>query len=175
MDASLVALLAVLLQEMDGCYQPIAYTSHTLTPAEGKTSSAYKSECVAVVFEVNNFRQYLKHNEFLLETDNQALSWLLARPRQWSKLGRWIAKLTSLKFNVAHIWGTQSIIADSLSRMFESEVVVQKVTSSPETLCGSLPTNFPLAFQDISAHQRSDPILNSIIKHLESDQMSQLS
>lgn len=60
-----------------------------------------------MLFEVQMFRQYLEHQEFLLETENQALSWHLSRPCQFGKLGNWIAKLTSLKFKVAYIRPTQ--------------------------------------------------------------------
>lgn len=173
-DASSCALGAVLLQEIDGIRQPIAYASRTLTPAERKASSAYESECLAVVFGVEKFRQYLEHREFLLETDNQALSWLLARPRQLGKLGRWVAKLTSLKFQVAHIRGTQNVIADSLSRMFEPENLPVETDSSPDIniICNSLLTNFPLAFQDISTQQRADGVLKPIISDLESGNIS---
>jgi hypothetical protein len=72
-----------------------------------------------VLLEIDKFRSYLEHGEFLLETDNQALSWLLSHPRQLGKIGRWVVKISSLKFQVQHVRGTQNVIADSLSRMFE--------------------------------------------------------
>ena len=70
-DASSCALGAVLLQEIEGVRQPIAYASRMLTPQEKKASSAYESECLTVIFGVEKFRQYLEHREFILETDNQ--------------------------------------------------------------------------------------------------------
>ena len=87
-DASSCALGAVLLQEIEVVRQPIAYASRMLISQEKKASSAYESECLAVIFGVEKFRQYLEHWEFILETDNQALSWLLSHPRQLGKLGR---------------------------------------------------------------------------------------
>jgi len=85
-DAFSQAVAAVLSQEVDGVRQPIAYASRTLSPCEKKSSSVYELECLAVVFGINKFRRFLEHKEFLLETDNQALSWLLAHPRQLGKL-----------------------------------------------------------------------------------------
>ena len=122
-DASSCALGAVLLQEIEEVRQPIAYAFRVLTPQEKRASSTYESECLAVIFGVEEFRQYLEHREFVLETDNQALSWLLSHPRQLGKLGRWIARLTSLKFEVRHIRGTQNPVADALSRMFNVDDV----------------------------------------------------
>jgi hypothetical protein len=70
-------------------------------------------------FGTVKFRKYVEHQEFVLETDNQALSWLLVHPRQLGKIGRWKAKKTAIKFEVRHDRGTQNIVADALSRMFE--------------------------------------------------------
>jgi hypothetical protein len=99
-DASGTALGAVLSQEIDGCRQPVAYASRTLTAQERRASFAYEIECLAVLFGIDMFRQYLEHTEFLLKTDNQALSWLLSHPRQLGKIGRWVVKISSLKFKV---------------------------------------------------------------------------
>ena len=74
-DASSVVLGAVLSQVIDDARQPVAFISRTLTQQERK-SSVYELECLAVVYALDKFRRFLEHAEFLLETDNQALSWL---------------------------------------------------------------------------------------------------
>ena len=79
-DASSVAVGAVLLQEHQGVRLPVAYASRTLSVQERRVLSAYELECLAV-FGFDKFRKYLEHQEFLLETNNQALSWLLAHSR----------------------------------------------------------------------------------------------
>jgi hypothetical protein len=99
-DASRVTLAAVLLQENDGGRKLVAYVSRTLSAQVRKALSAHELECLAVVFGMGKFRQYLEHLKFLLGTDNQALSWLLNHPRQVGKLGRCIVKISSLKFKV---------------------------------------------------------------------------
>jgi hypothetical protein len=81
-DASNVALGAVLSQETDGVRQPTAYASRTLSAQERKASSINELECLAVLFGTDKFLKYLEHQEFIFETDNQALSWLLSHPRQ---------------------------------------------------------------------------------------------
>lgn len=163
-DASSVAIAAVLQQEFDGVRQPIAFASRTLTHAERKASSVYELECLAVLFGVDRFRRFLEHAEFLLETDNMALSWLLAHPRQLGKIGRWVVRISSLKFRVQHIRGTQNILADTLSRMYHNpndEVEIAEPVSSAILL------EFPLAFEDILQHQLKDPELEPIIQELK--------
>jgi hypothetical protein len=66
------------------------------------------------------FRKYIEYQEFILETDNRALSWLLSHPRQLGEIGRWVVKISALKFQVRHFRGTPNIEADTLSRIFDS-------------------------------------------------------
>ena len=108
-------------QEVDGARQPVAFVARTLTDTE-KKSSVYELECLAVVFALEKFRRYLEHAEFQLENDNQALSWLLAHPRQLGKIGRWVIKILSFKFRAQHVRGTQNVVADALSRMYHLPV-----------------------------------------------------
>jgi hypothetical protein len=88
-----------------------------LTAQEGKASSVYEFVCLAVLLGTEKFSRYIEHQEFILETDKLALSWLLSYPRQLGKIGRWGVKISALKFEVRHIRGTQNIVADTLSRM----------------------------------------------------------
>lgn len=164
-DASSVAIAAVVSQEVDGVRQPIAFASRTLSPAERK-ASIYELECLAVVFGMDKFRRYLEHKEFLLETDNQALSWLLAHPRQLGKIGRWVVQISSFKFKVQHIRGTDNVIADTLSRMFHED----NSTPSLSVPCQSVLMQFPMAFTDILTHQRNDPEWAPILTDLEAGQ-----
>jgi len=144
-DASNVALGAVLSQEVEGVRRPIAYGSRSLTAQERKASSVYELECLAVLFGTEKFRKYIEHQEFILETNNQALSWLLSHPRQLEKISLWVVKISSLKYLMKHIRGTQNVVADALSRMFEPSGVEEPVEAS----CNLTTTNFPLAFLTI--------------------------
>ena len=58
---------------------------------------------------------------FFLETDNQASSWLLTHPSSLGKIGRWAVRISAFKFSVQRVRGTQNIVADSLSKMFGSQ------------------------------------------------------
>ena len=166
-DASSVAVGAVLLQEHQGVRLPVAYSSRTLSVQERRASSIYELECLAVLFGFDKFRKYLEHQEFLLETDNQALSWLLAHPRQLGKIGRWIARISSFKFRVQHIRGTQNVIADTLSHMFMEE---QSSYVDSQDRCNVL-TSCPMAFEELGDLQRADQELSNIIGFLEKGQV----
>jgi hypothetical protein len=157
-DASSSAVAAVLLQDFDGFRQPITYASRTLTSPENNFF-AYELECLAVFFGLEKFRAYVEHVEFDLETDNQALMWCLSHPSQLGRIARWIVRISSFKFVVHHIRGTQNVIADTLSRMYEG---IEPYPVSPILL------EFPMLYDDIGAHQRSDPALSSVIDRLSS-------
>jgi hypothetical protein len=150
---------AVLSQEREGVRQPIAYASRTPSAQERKASSTYELECLSVLFGTEKFRKYIEHQEFILETDNQARSWLLSHPRQLGKIGHWVVKLSVLKFQVRHIRGTQNIVADTLSRMFE---VPRPEAPNPDVCHLTL-----TAFQELGNLQREDPGLAAIIAKLE--------
>ena len=125
--------------------------------------SIYELECLAVLFGTEEVRKYIEHQEFVMETDNQALPWLLSHPRQLGKIGRCVLKLSALKFQVRHIRGTQNIVADTLSRMFDA---VLHEAPNPE-VCHLTLTAFPLAFRELGQLQREDTVLAGIIAKLE--------
>ena len=77
-DAGGAALGAVLSRERNGFRQPITYASQTLSVQEHKASSMYELECLAVLFGTEKFHKYIEHQDFILEMENQALSWLLS-------------------------------------------------------------------------------------------------
>jgi len=158
-DASGAALGAVLSQEGNGVWQLIAYASRTLSAQEPKASSTYELECLAVLFGTEKFRKYIEHQDCILEMDNQVLSWLLSHPRQLGKIGRWVVKISSLKFEVCHVRGTQNIVADTFSRMFDSHTS----DSANQTESHLVLIEFPLAFQELGQLQQEDPTLAGIV------------
>lgn len=119
-DASNSGVAAVLLQMQGGERRPVAYASRGLTDAERKYST-YELEALAVLFGLERYKFYLEHRRFTLETDNQALSWVLARPRKTGRIARWAVRISAFQFDVRHIKGSENVVADALSRMFEEQ------------------------------------------------------
>jgi hypothetical protein len=169
-DANGLALGTVLSQERNGVRLPNAHTSRTLTAHERKSSSKYELQCLAMLFGIDKFRKYLQHQEFILETDNQALSCLLAHPRQLGKIGRWVTRISAFKFEMRHIRGTQNIVADALSQMFKTLPREEQATH----LCQVTLTTFPQIFQSLGQLQENDQYLGPIIAQLQKgDKISQ--
>ena len=146
-----------------GVRQPIAYTSQSLSAQERKASSTYDLECLAVLFGTEKFCKYIEHQDFILETDNKALSSLSSQPRQSGKIGRWVVKISALKFEVRHDRGTQNIVADTHSGMFDSHTS----DSANQIESHLVLTEFPLAFQELGQLQQEDPTLAGIMAQLE--------
>ena len=116
-DASDHAIGAVLSQEQDdGSERVIAYASRVLQPSESQYCVT-RREILAVVVFLARFRQYLLGQpDFLVRTDNSAVSWLQRTPQPVGQSARWLAQLQEYKFTIEHRAGTKHGNADAMSR-----------------------------------------------------------
>ena len=104
----------------------------------------------------DKFRPYLEHKEFELHFDNLALCWLLKRVKEIDRLGRWILRLTPFKFRVVHTKGSENVVADALSRIFEGPL------RNPRKLCTAILESLPLAYSSLHEHQLCDEFCDNI-------------
>ncbi|CAG8769127.1 5428_t:CDS:2, partial [Racocetra persica] len=79
-----------------------------------------EQECLAIVWSVSHFRQYLQGTHFIVITDHSALKSLLRHKLHHRRLARWILALQEYTFTVVHRAGKSYSNADSLSRIAES-------------------------------------------------------
>ena len=161
MDASDIAVSAILQQRVDGCLVPISYQSRVLSVAERKYST-YEKECLAVLFGCEKCQVYLEHKQFELQCDNLALCWLLKRVKDVGQLGRWILRLSPFKFKVTHTRGADNVVADALSRMFEGQT-----RDSPELVCATMLSSLPLVYPSLQEHQKNDAFCEDLRKKVE--------
>ena len=115
-DAADAGIGAVLLQEENGKKMPIAYASRELKGSEQKYSTIEK-ECLAIVWAVQKFQQYLYGREFLVETDHQPLIYIQKTKVANARLMRWALILQPYRFRILTIKGKENVGADYLSRM----------------------------------------------------------
>jgi hypothetical protein len=155
-NAIYLSVSAVLHQRVSGELAPISYYSRLLTGAE-RNYSTYEKECLAVIFGCDKCRVYLEHKEFELHCDNLALCWLLQRTKDVGRLGRWILGLAQFKFRVKHTHGTDNVVANALSRMFER---VERDT--PEEQCVAIIQSLPLVYSSLAEYQEKDSFCNEI-------------
>ena len=156
-DSSDVAISAVLNQRRAEGLAPIAFASRLLTAAE-RNYAIYEKECLAVVWGCERFRVYLEHKEFILHTDNQALSWLLKRVKELGRLGRWILRLAPYKFTVVHIPGKMNVVADTLTRQNEDV--------PGGSFSGLILQHLPAAFLSIRQHQINDEYCRDVYQKI---------
>lgn len=163
-DGSGSAVGAVLSQEHDGQLLPVCYASRALDKHE-LNYSTLEIECLAIVFAFQKFHQYLEHRDFDLHTDCSALAWLLNHPRQAGRIARWISFINNFKFTIQHVKGKENVVADCLSRLFESTEPTQVPLASPPAVPNTALSLFsiPEAFKDIAKFQIEDPKLAEII------------
>ena len=74
-DASKVACGAVLCQEYDGKYLPIAYASKSFTKGES-SKSTIEQELTAIHWAAKYFRPYLYGRHFMMKTDHRPIYFL---------------------------------------------------------------------------------------------------
>ena len=104
-DASDFALAGVLLQKEDNGenWQPVAYASRKLCPAE-KNYTAAERETLAVVHALKCWRVYL-FNHFDVYTDNMGVVYLQTKPNLTKREARWTEFLADFNFTVQLSYG----------------------------------------------------------------------
>ena len=106
---------AALMQDFGQGLQPLAFWSRALTDAQTRYGVS-ESECLAIVEAVKVFRPYLYGRRFTLETDHQALTWLMTKQEPAGKLSRWALELQEYDMDIVYRKGCENVVADALSR-----------------------------------------------------------
>ncbi|BHF63889.1 hypothetical protein SprV_0200688400 [Sparganum proliferum] len=116
-DASTVAVGAVLQQHINNSTRPLAFFSKKLSPAETRYST-FGRELLAIYLAVKHFRHFLEGRDFTIFTDRKPLTFALRshsdkyNPREIAHLD-YISQFTT---DIRHIDGPKNEVADMLSR-----------------------------------------------------------
>ncbi|BHF80208.1 hypothetical protein SprV_0702333200 [Sparganum proliferum] len=116
-DATNVAVGAVLQQHLAGRTQSLAFFSRKFSPAETHYST-FGRQLLVVFLAVKHFRHFLEGRDFTVFTDHKPLSFDLKsmsdklNPREIRQLD-YISQFTS---DIRHIDGSRNEVADALSR-----------------------------------------------------------
>lgn len=129
-DASDKAVGAVLVQkDEEGEDKPISFVSRKLRGAEINYTTTEK-ECLAIVFAIEKFKQYVEGLQFEIITDHSALIWLLKQKDLRGRLARWVLMLQQFDFEVKHIKGKNNVVPDAISRFPTEEITLIQFDSS---------------------------------------------
>jgi cleavage and polyadenylation specificity factor subunit 1 len=143
-DASTSAMGTMLQQRVKNAWQPLAFFSKKLNPAQQKYS-AYDRELLAIYEAVKHFRPMLEASHFNIFTDHKPITYAFQQkrdkcsPRQFNHLD-FFAQFTT---DIRHTSGQDNVVADSLSR-------VESVTAPP-------------FFDSLAASQDSDDELRTLL------------
>ena len=135
MDMSSNGLGALLLQEgEDGKLHPIAYGSHSLTKAERNYHSG-KAKFLGLKWAItDHFKEYLTYKPFVVQMDNNPLTYLFATPNLDACGHQWVASLTNFNFTIEYQHGKNN--ADVLSQVNESLSICEVKAILDETSVG---------------------------------------
>jgi hypothetical protein len=115
-DASVRGVGAYISQlDDEGNERVISFASKIFNSAETNYSTP-EQECYGIIFGLEKFREYLDGHEFVLQTDNQALTYLESMKNTNRRLMRWSWKLQEWSPFIQHIKGRDNCVADFLSR-----------------------------------------------------------
>lgn len=117
-DASDIAVGAVLEQKAGGAWQPLAFFSRQLRPPERKYST-FDRELLALYLGIRHFRYFLEGREFTAYTDHKPLVTALTKMSDpWSaRQQRQLAYISEFTNHLQHIDGKLNVVADCLSRV----------------------------------------------------------
>lgn len=116
-DASELAVGAVLEQYTEGSWKPLAFFSHHLRPPEQRYS-AFDRELLALYLAIRHFRYFLEGRQFTAYTDHKPLTFALAKVSDpWSpRQQRHLAYVSEYTTDIEHVAGKENVVADALSR-----------------------------------------------------------
>ncbi|SJL06708.1 uncharacterized protein ARMOST_10050 [Armillaria ostoyae] len=116
-DASEGAIGAVLSQEQDGKWRPVAFLSKALTTTE-RNYEIYDKELLAIMLALDEWRHYLMGAavDFEIWTDHQNLQYFRKPQKLNRRQARWVTELAEYHFTLHHKPGASNKKADLLSR-----------------------------------------------------------
>lgn len=116
-DASQYGLGAVLLQQHEAAWQPVAYASRALSSAE-RNYAQIEKELLASTYGCERFHQYVYGQAFEVETDHKPLVSIMTKPLNDCpmRIQRMLIRLQKYDFKMIYTPRKYMFAADALSR-----------------------------------------------------------
>ena len=148
-DASDRAVGGVIQQFHGDAWEPVAFFSRKLQPAETRYS-AFGRELLAIFLTIKHFRFMLEGRPFYVYTDHKPLIYAFnAKPDRYSPREiRQLDFISQYTTDLRHVKGRDNVVADTLSRPNVS----------------ALHTDTRIDFALLAEAQKSDPELQALLK-----------
>ena len=171
-DASNTGLGAHLTQIINGKPHLLACASRVLSSNE-KNYSTSEKECLAIIWSISKFRQYLYGRKFTIITDHSGLQYLMSTKDLTNRLARWSLKLMDFDFSIKYNKGKNHSDADYLSRnpfledqLNETQPNIYEITDND-----SVPRT-PMRKdkwkpEDTIKSQTNDPFISKLLKFIK--------
>ena len=174
-DASSFGLGAVLLQNINAVWKPIAYASRSMTPTETRYAQIEK-EPLATTWACEKFSQYIVGKTVHIETDHKPLVPLLGTKHLDSlppRILRFRLRLMRFDFTIQYVPGKLMYSADTLSRSPVSPVEDDELASQNrvEAFVAGITESLPASTQRLKVYsdaQANDPVCSTLISYCQS-------
>ena len=167
-DSSLIGLGAMIEQQLNGEWHPIAFASRSLEKSEQNYASIER-ETLSVVFGCEKFHEYIYGREFIVQNDHKPLKTIFSRsitscpPR----IQRFFLRLQKYNFVLEYSPGKTMKVADTLSRAYTPEGQSKMEIAEPDMThyVHSVIHNLPISdsmLHRLQSETASDPTLQKL-------------
>ncbi|CAH8648714.1 unnamed protein product [Schistosoma haematobium] len=166
-DASDVAIGAVMQQNISGSWQPLEFFSRRLTTTETRYN-AFGRELLAAYCAIKHSRHAVEGRQFILFTDHKPLTYVLhtKSDRYSPRECRHLDYISQSTRDIRHIQGKSNCVADALSRI-QTNAVTLPVLDLPamaaaqanDPSCTKAPRSTSLQYQEVPLATTSGTIL----------------
>ena len=169
-DFSSKAISAILSQEQQHQERFIAATGRKTTDAESRYP-AWKGECLAIIVGLRKFHSILSYKQFVIYTDNKALTFFKSLKKYNGMMARWLEELSGYDFEIIHCPGKDNLNADALSRCNHLPEPSDEDVEEQDTYVNALAMNDHVEIlsmiedldrRNIFKEQSEDPILKEV-------------
>lgn len=173
-DASSYGLGAVLLQESESTWRPVAYASRSMSETERRYAQIEK-EALAITWACEKFSCYILGKKIQIETDHKPLVSLLGSKHLDtlpSRVLRFRLRLTKFTYTVSHVAGKNFYTADTLSRTPTSSPTGHDSVQEKETeyLMEINVAQLPASRSRLDEYrdaQASDPVCSAVLNYCQ--------
>ena len=172
-DASSYGLGAVLLQQHNSQWKPVAYASCSMSETE-KRYSQIEKEALAVTWACDKFANYIIGIHIIIETDHKPLLSLLSTKHLEDlppRIMRFRLRLARISYSIIHSPGKLLYTADTLSRaprpIVDNDPILEEETECiMEVTLNSLPAT-QKRLQEYEKAQALDPGCSTVVKYCQ--------